>query len=121
MSLPHHRLIVWQRADDLFISVHRLTLQHFPREERYELGSQLRRAAYSVAANIVEGTARLTAREALRFFNIASASLAETGYALHAAKRLGYIDDGLYEQFERQVRQVAAPLNGLIRSTRSQH
>ena len=41
MSLAYHKLVVWQRADDLFIDIHRLTLQHFPREEKYELGSQL--------------------------------------------------------------------------------
>jgi four helix bundle protein len=54
MSLPYQKLVVWQRADDLFIDVHRLSLQQFPKEEKYELGSQLRRSAYSVPANIVE-------------------------------------------------------------------
>ena len=118
MSLPFHKLVVWQRADDLFIEVHRLTLQQFPREERFELGSQLRRSAYSVAANVVEGSARESPRERLRFFNIASSSLSEAGYGLHAAKRLGYINDATYVEFEIRVRRVAAPLNGLIKSTR---
>jgi four helix bundle protein len=49
MTLPDQNLVAWQRADDLFIEVHQLTLQQFPAIERYELGSQLRRAAYSVA------------------------------------------------------------------------
>jgi len=53
MTLPHHNLAAWQRADDLFINIHALTQNVFPREERYELSSQLRRAAYSVPANIV--------------------------------------------------------------------
>ena len=118
MSLPYQKLIVWQRADDLFIDVHRLTLQQFPKEEKYELGSQLRRSAYSVPANIVEGSARERTRERLRFFNIASASLSETGYGLHAARRLGYLAESQYDEFELRVRMVAAPLNGLIRSTR---
>ena len=56
--LKHHTLIAWQRADDLFIEIHRLTQKSLPRDERYELSSQLRRAAYSVPANIVEGYAR---------------------------------------------------------------
>ena len=56
-------LVAWQRADDLFIRLHRLTLTEFPDYERYELGSQLRRAALSVPANIVEGTARIYGRE----------------------------------------------------------
>ena len=55
MSLSHHSLIAWQRADDLFIKLDRLSLRAFPTFERFELGSQLRRAAFSVAVNIVEG------------------------------------------------------------------
>ena len=119
MSLPHHKLVAWQRADDLFIEVHRLTTQHFPDEERYELGRQLRKSAYSVPANIVEGNARDTTREMLRFFTIASASLSETGYGLHAARRLGYISDDAYKDLEAHVRAVAAPLNGLIKNKRA--
>ncbi len=109
MSLPYQKLVVWQRADDLFIDIHRLTLQHFPREEKYELGSQLRRSAYSVPANLVEGSAREQRRDRLRFFNIASSSLSETGYGLHAARRLGYISEATYKEFEQRVRAVAAP------------
>jgi four helix bundle protein len=58
MPLRHHSLVAWQRADDLFIKLHHLALQSFPAHERFELGGQLRRAAYSVPANIVEGFAR---------------------------------------------------------------
>ena len=57
MSLAHHSLVAWQRADDLFIRLHQLSLKAFPAYERFELGGQLRRAAFSVAANIVEGFA----------------------------------------------------------------
>ena len=119
MSLPHHKLIAWQRADDLFIAVHRTTHQHFPREEKYELGTQLRKSAYSVPANIVEGNARSTTRDTIKFFNIASSSLSETGYGLHAARRLGYLSDAAYAALEAQVKGVAAPLNVLIRQKRA--
>ena len=50
--MRHHTLIVWQRADDLFILIHKLAREAFPSDERYELNSQVRRAVYSVAANI---------------------------------------------------------------------
>jgi four helix bundle protein len=119
MSLPHQKLVAWQRADNLFVEIHRTTLRCFPAHEKFELGSQIRRSAYSVPANIVEGTSRDTEREKLRFYNVASASLSETGYGLHAAHRLGYLDDTHYEQLEAQVRAVAAPLNGLIRKKRA--
>jgi four helix bundle protein len=117
--LKHHTLVAWQRADDLFIEIHRLTKTTLPPEERYELSSQLRRAAYSVPANIVEGYARQFRKEKFYFLNIASASLAEVGYGLHAAMRLGYLTPAQYEVLELHVRQVAAPLNGLLDRWRS--
>lgn len=40
MPLSHHSLVAWQRADDLFIKLHQLSLQAFPRFERFELGSR---------------------------------------------------------------------------------
>ena len=114
MPLPHHNLVVWQRADDFFIEIHQLTHTGFPKDERYELSAQLRRAAYSVPANIVEGTQRKFPKESFHFCSIASASLAEVGYGLHAARRLGYLVPSRYEDLERKIRQIAAPLNGLM-------
>jgi four helix bundle protein len=118
-NLRHHSVIAWQRADDLFIKLHLLTVRHFPAFERYELGSQLRRAAYSVPANIVEGFARRHERDRLHFFNISESSLAEVGYGIHVAQRLGYITDETASELEKSVRGVSAPLVGLIRSTRN--
>jgi len=112
-------LVAWRRADDLFIKLHRLTLQSFPNYEKFELGSQLRRAAYSVPANIVEGFARRYRRTRLHFLNMSEASLAEVGYCIHAAKRLGYINDATCEELQRDIRKVAAPLTGLVRSAHS--
>lgn len=115
MTLPHHSLIVWQRADDLFIALHQVS-RKLPADERFELASQMRRSAYSVAANIVEGFGRKPGKDRLHFLQIASASLAEAGYCLHVAKRLGYISPETYERLELNVRQVAAPLRGLLKS-----
>src|SRR5437867_6955602 len=118
MSLSHHSLVAWQRADDLFIKLHLLSLQRFPTHERYELGTQTRRAAYSVAANIVEGFARRYRRTRLHFLNIAESSLAEVGYCIHVALRLGYITDEMRVELEKDLNGVGAPLAGLVRSTR---
>ena len=118
MALKHHSLVVWQRADDFFIAVHRVTHQDFPNAEKYELGSQIRKSAYSIPSNIVEGIARETLRDTLRFLNFASASLSETGYGLHAAHRLGYLSDSVYAALESQLNGVGAPLHGLIRTNR---
>jgi four helix bundle protein len=119
MPLRHHSLVAWQRADDLFIKLHQLTLKSFPAFERFELGGQLRRAAYSVPANIVEGFSRRYRRSRLHYLNIAEGSLAEVGYCLHAAKRLGYIRDTEYQELEREIQKTAAPLHGLVRASTS--
>ena len=118
MALEYANLVAWQRADDLFVEVHRLTHQRFPAIERYELGSQMRRAAFSVPSNVVEGNARYTAADKIRFFNFASASLSELTYGLHAAHRLGYIDRTEYARLDEAARMVAGPLYGLIRAQR---
>jgi len=118
LKLRHHSLVAWQRADDLFIRLHKLTIQSFPAIERFELSAQMRKAAYSAAANIVEGYGRRHARDRLHFLNIAEASLAEVSYCVHAAWRLGYINDKLLAELEIDLNRVGAPLSGLVRSIR---
>ena len=53
------RLIVWQKGFQLFIDCHKFC-RKLPPEEKYELGSQLRRAVFSIPANIAEGSAKAT-------------------------------------------------------------
>ena len=113
MPHSHSNLVAWQRADDLFIKIHVMS-RGFPAYERYELGSQSRRAAFSVAANIVEGIARRGARERLHFLHIAEASLVEVGYCMHVARRLGYISDEVHAEIEGELKKTGAPLSGLI-------
>ena len=116
MPLRHHSLVAWQRADDLFIKLHQLSLKAFPAFERFELGGQLRRAAFSVAVNIVEGSARRHRKERLYFFIISQSSLAEVGYCIHVARRLNYLSDLDAKKLDGEIDQVGAPLAGLIRS-----
>lgn len=118
MPLSHHTLIAWKRADDLFIKLHQLSLKAFPAIERFELASQLRRAAFSVAVNIVEGFARPAGKARLNFLIISRSSLAEVGYCIHVAHRLGYLSEIVAGELETEIKQVGAPLSGLIRSER---
>jgi len=118
MPLSHERLVAWQRADDLFIEVHRLAAR-LPADERYELAAQMRRAAYSIPANIVEGMARRSLRDRIRFLNIAEGSLAELAYCFHVCKRLGYLTVANHEELEAAALRVGAPLAGLVRSLKN--
>ena len=118
MSLSHHTLVAWKRADDLFVKLHQLSFKAFPAIERFELGSQLRRSAFSVAVNIVEGFARPAGKSRLNFLNISLSSLAEVGYCIYVAQRLGYLSESVAGELEMEIKQVGAPLAGLIRSER---
>ena len=65
----------------------------FPAAERYGLTAQLRRAAVSVACNIVEGSKRATNRDYAHFINVAEGSAAEAAYLFQVAGDLGLISD----------------------------
>jgi four helix bundle protein len=119
MSQPHETLVAWQRADDLCVAIHTLTRETFPQSERYELSAQLRRAAYSVAANIVEGFASDSRPMRLRYLRISIGSLAEVGYGLHLAGRLTYLSKEQTTTIDELVRRAAAPIHGLIKQLKA--
>src|SRR5262245_41378929 len=83
------KIEAWRAGDDLTVAVYERT-RSFPKEEIYGLTSQLRRAAYSVLANIVEGALRESKKDYLHFLYIARGSLAETQYFVHLARQLNY-------------------------------
>ena len=90
MSRDPHKLKVFLLADELVVDIYR-EAKGFPGEERYGLTSQIRRAAVSVSPNIVEGCARRTSRDYLKFLDIALASASETRYLISLAARLELI------------------------------
>lgn len=83
-------LRVWQKAHELVLLTYQLT-GSFPVDERYGLTAQMRRAAVSVASNIVEGFRRQTVKDSLHFYNTADASLEELKYQYLLAGDLRYI------------------------------
>src|SRR4051812_27211692 len=82
-------LRVWQTAMSLVVEVYRIT-EAFPRDERFALTSQLRRAALSVPSNIAEGHARTTRGEYKNSLSVARGSVIEVEVQLDVAARLGY-------------------------------
>ncbi len=109
------KIEAWKRSDDLTVAIYERT-RTFPKEEIYGLTAQLRRAAYSVPANIVEGSARESKRDYLHFLYIARGSLSETQYFLHLSHRLGYLSDSNNQLLGQQVKVSFGCLHGLIRA-----
>ena len=107
------KIKAWKLADDLTVAVYERT-RSFPKEEVYGLTSQIRRASYSVPANIVEGSSRESKRDYLHFLYIARGSLSETQYFIHLAQRLGYLSAEQSQSLHEQTKIVFACLHGLI-------
>jgi len=91
----------------------------FPKEELYGLTSQMRRASVSVSSNIVEGCARDSQSDYLRFLYIAFGSLRELNYQLSLSKRLGFLRDQDSSLLEPKTVETEKVLNGLIRALRN--
>lgn len=86
----YRKLIAWQKSDLLAGKVYEVT-NDFPKSEIFGLTSQLRRAALSVPANIIEGYARNSKNEFHRFLSISLGSLAEVEYFLDFAFKEKFI------------------------------
>ncbi|MFO7621062.1 MAG: four helix bundle protein [Bacteroidales bacterium] len=100
MKFKFENLIVWQKAMDYGENIFKLSSQ-FPREEVYNLTSQIRRAVDSIALNISEGSIGQSNLEYKRFVSMAVRSLAEVVTCLHKALRRKYIsDEEFYENNE---------------------
>jgi four helix bundle protein len=108
----YHKLQVWNRAHLLTLQVYRHTTR-FPRDERFGLVAQMRRAAASVPTNIVEGTGRPTPGDFARFLGIAAASLHELQYHLELARDLGYGDPGEGDAMRREAAEIRAMITAL--------
>ncbi|HLZ40292.1 MAG TPA: four helix bundle protein [Candidatus Sulfotelmatobacter sp.] len=117
MIASYRDLRVWQRAMDLVIRIYAAT-QLFPKDERYGLTSQMRRAAVSVPSNIAEGKGRLTDRDRAHFFSQARGSLLELETQILIAARLNYIGEGEADSLIRLSAVTGRMLNALLQSIR---
>jgi len=114
----HTKLRAFELADEVALLTYRVTAG-FPKEELYGLTSQMRRAAVSVPSNIVEGCARDSQADYLRFLYIAFGSLKELNYQLSLSKRLGFLGNQDSSLIESKIVETEKVLNGLIRAVRA--
>ena len=113
----HKKLKAFQLSDRLALEVYRNT-RSFPRDEVFGLRAQMRRCAVSVPSNIVEGCARPSESDYLRFLDIAYASACELQYQVSLARRLRLLQEEESKPLEELCEEVTKVLNGLLRSYR---
>ena len=101
MKFKFEKLIIWQKAMDLGEDIHKSS-NSFPKEEIYNLTSQIRRAADSIALNISEGAIGQSNPEFKRFMSYSIRSLAEVVTCLHKAKRRKYITSKEFDSFYKE-------------------
>ena len=114
----HRKLRAFQLADELVLAVYAAT-RAFPKEELFGLTSQLRRAAVSIASNIVEGSARNSQADYLRFLDMSYASAHEVEYQISIAARLSYMNEVTALDLATKSDETARVLAGLIRSIKT--
>ncbi len=103
---PYEKLIVWKEAHQLCLEAYALTVD-FPLHERFCLGQQIRKSAYSVPMNIAEGNSRRTAKDKAKFMDIAQASLEELHYQLLLARDLKYLSPGKFVEMDGRIQKVS--------------
>ena len=108
---PHNNLDVWKKAVDFTVRIYQIT-EDFPKEERFGLTSQLRRASVSIAANIAEGAGRRSTKEFLKFLSISQGSASEVETELVISNRLKYIDSRIHDDLCRELDDIGRMITG---------
>lgn len=110
-------LQVWNKGIEIAVEVYRIT-ELLPRDERYNLISQLNRAAISIPSNIAEGCGRGTNPAFIQFLEYATGSVFEIDAQIVVIERLKLLPQGELRSIKSMIDEEGKMLNGLISSLR---
>jgi four helix bundle protein len=108
--MTHKNLEAWKLSIELVSRTYKTT-NNFPKEEKYGIVQQMRRAAISVPANIAEGAGRKSKKEFIHFLSIASGSLSELETFFIICPDLDLIKD--ISIFEKLIKSTSIMIRGL--------
>jgi four helix bundle protein len=122
MLKNYKELKVWQKAYQFCGEIYKIT-KSFPKEERYGLTSQIRRAAVSVPSNIAEGYGPKTTQEYIQALYIAYGSNCELETQILLAGDLRYLKADNFEKLKKDIGEVERmlPASGGIKSLENKH
>jgi four helix bundle protein len=109
---PHERLDLWKKAIEFVIAIYKVT-ETFPKEEKFGLTSQLRRASVSIVANIAEGAGRRTPKEFRQFLSHSQGSASEVDAELIISHRLRYLSTSDYDRLTKDLDLIGRMITGL--------
>ena len=119
MIASYKDLEVYKEAYQMFLKVHKMT-QGYPDVERYELGTQMRRAAMSIPLNIAEGYGKKSSElDFKRFLKMAMGSCNEVQVMLDMSKDLSYMSHEIYKEYIDKYEVLGRRLNTLIQKWKS--
>lgn len=121
--MSYKKLVIWQKARELVIDIHKMTLRKLPQFELYEEGSQIRRSIKSVKSNIVEGYGRRRYKQDyLRFLTYSLSSCDETTDHLETLYETESLKDGaLYQNLHERLQTLGKKINLFIQSVEKEH
>jgi four helix bundle protein len=109
---------VWIKSHELVLFVYKQVMPSFPQTEQYDLVRQMKRAAYSISFNIVEGCGRKSDKDFSHFLDMSLGSAHELEYCFLLAKDLGYIKENRFIELREKINEIKAKLINLIKSIR---
>jgi len=107
--------MVWQKSLSLIKNIHQIT-SRIPRNEIFDMTSQMRRCAISIPCNIAEGFGRHSTRDYIRFLRISMGSIFEMITLIEISRSLELIQITNYDTLIDQVNEIEKMLHGLIKS-----
>lgn len=113
LELSHTRLEVYSQSYKLTLAAYKLT-KKLPESERFNLITQLRRAALSVHLNLAEGSSRRSTQERKRYYEIARGSVIEIDAAIDIVVGLEYLNKNELENIGESIVSVFKLLSGMI-------
>jgi len=114
-----HDLDAWKIGHKFVLEIYKIT-KDFPKEEKFGIIDQLRRASSSITANIAEGFERYHFNDKMKFYYQARGSVAEVQNFLLLSVDLGYIKAEKCEELNRQADTIRQLINGMIRAIEKQ-
>ncbi|MFC1811777.1 four helix bundle protein [Thermodesulfobacteriota bacterium] len=121
--MSYRKLEIWQKARELVVDIHKMTLNKLPQLELYEEGSQLRRSIKSTKSTIVEGYGRRRYKQDyIRFLTYSIASCDETTDHLETLYETESLkDEVLYNNLHDRLQILGKKINRFIQSVEAEH